>query len=221
MSAEIKSNAAPLPEAAVARADEVPHPSDLTDILWNNAETITVSRYWSGDEAPLAERFEARCLWSPRHFGVLFNAAQDGTPVVSPAPVLDRKTIGLWERDVCELFLAKGGKFAGSYLEFEVAPTGEWLDLEITAAPDGRETEWDFDSGMECAASIEAGRVVMAVRIPWEAFGERPNAGSAWRGNLYRAVGAGETRGYLAWSPTLTETPDFHVPERFGTFIFT
>ena len=28
------------------------------------------------------------------------------------------------------------------------------------------------------------------------------------------------TRGYLAWRPTLTKSPNFHVPSKFGNFRF-
>jgi alpha-galactosidase len=73
---------------------------------------------------------------------------------------------------------------------------------------------------MESAAKIEVGKVWMAMKIEWNAFGNTPKANDVWKGNLFRCVGSGKTRGYLAWSPTKTETPDFHVPEAFGEYEF-
>jgi hypothetical protein len=35
---------------------------------------------------------------------------------------------------------------------------------------------------------------------------------------IYRMEGQGE-RQYLAWRPTLTKRPNFHVPERFGHLV--
>ena len=35
---------------------------------------------------------------------------------------------------------------------------------------------------------------------------------------LYRMEGAAP-RKYLAWSPTLTRKPNFHVPDRFGVLV--
>jgi hypothetical protein len=58
------------------------------------------------------------------------------------------------------------------------------------------------------------------MKVPWTAFGKKPESGDVWLGNLFRQVGSGETRGYLAWSPTMTRTPNFHVPEKFGEFVF-
>jgi hypothetical protein len=60
----------------------------------------------------------------------------------------------------------------------------------------------------------------MAIKIPWAAFDRKPTAGDVWVGNIFRQVGFGETRGYLAWSPTMTPEPQFHVPEKFGEFVF-
>ena len=60
----------------------------------------------------------------------------------------------------------------------------------------------------------------MSMMIPWDAFGKKPQPGDVWRGNLYRCVGEGEDRGYLAWQRTMTPVPDFHVPESFGEFRF-
>jgi hypothetical protein len=58
------------------------------------------------------------------------------------------------------------------------------------------------------------------MKIPWEAFGKKPSAGDVWVGNIFRCVGAGPDRGYLAWQPTMTETPNFHVTEKFGELKF-
>ena len=68
--------------------------------------------------------------------------------------------------------------------------------------------------------TVNDGRVVIVMKIPWTAFGKRPEAGDVWLGNILRCVGKGPNRGYLAWSPTFTEQPNFHVPERFGEFRF-
>jgi alpha-galactosidase len=56
--------------------------------------------------------------------------------------------------------------------------------------------------------------------VPWQAFGRAPEKHETWRANLFRCIGAGEERGYLAWQPTRTAKPNFHVPEAFGKLIF-
>jgi hypothetical protein len=51
--------------------------------------------------------------------------------------------------------------------------------------------------------------------IPFDAFGTRPQVGEVWRANLFRIGRYHGQRQYLAFSPTLTEIPNFHVPEKF------
>ena len=187
---------------------------------WENAEEITIENYWSGENAPDGRHFKAKLLWSDSAFYVRFEAFQNEPLIISETPNLKSKTIGLWDRDVCEVFVAPNAKETNRYFEFEIAPNGEWIDLAIRLLPDGRETNFEYNSGMQSAAKIEFGKIRMAMKIKWKAFGKAPKAGDVWKGNLFRCVGSGATRGYLAWSPTKTEQPNFHVPEAFGKFEF-
>jgi len=41
-----------------------------------------------------------------------------------------------------------------------------------------------------------------------------------WRVNFYRVEGPQEPRAYLAWRPTKTPQPNFHVPSAFGKLRF-
>jgi hypothetical protein len=193
--------------------------SDLNNRAWRSADRVTIGTYWNGAEAPAGRGFEVRMLWSASALYVRFDAAQTESLVVSDKPQLGKKTMRLWDRDVCELFLAPDSKNPRRYAEFEIAPTGEWLDLIVDWSKD-EPRDWEYASGVESAARIESEKVTLAMKIPLAAFGRTPKAGEVWLGNLFRAVGSGETRGYLAWSPTLTKEPQFHVPEKFGEFVF-
>lgn len=193
----------------------------LDDPAWEGTSQVLVSRYWSGKAAAKGREFSAKLLWSDKALYVRFDASQSEPLVVSEKPDLTKKVVGLWDRDVCEIFIAPDTSQKNKYFEFEIAPTGEWIDLAIDATSQKRRTDLEYKSGMTTAAKIEKGKVVMAIKIPWEAFGvARPKIGDVWLGNLFRCVGKGETRGYLAWQPTKTVKPNFHVPEKFGEFRF-
>jgi hypothetical protein len=207
------------PRAKIHQIEKDFSVSDLSSRTWKSGDELTVGTYWNGAEAPEGRRFEVRMLWSASALYVRFEGAQTEPLVVSEKPLLTKKTMRLWDRDVCELFLAPDAKEPRRYPEFEIAPTGEWLDLVVDWRKD-EPRDWEYLSGMESAARIESGKVTMAMKIPWTAFGGKPKAGDIWLGNLFRQVGSGETRGYLAWSPTMTKEPQFHVPEKFGEFIF-
>lgn len=194
--------------------------ADLDHAEWQRARAVTLARYWSGKDAPIERRAEARLLWSKEALCVRFVGRQHEPLVVSRKPQTETKSLNLWDRDVCEIFIAPDAREPERYFEFEAAPTGEWIDLAIKWKPEGRETDWNFHSGMKAAARISEGSVTMAMRVPWQAFGHVPKPGERWRANLFRCIGAGEGRGYLAWQPTHTEQPSFHVPQAFGWLVF-
>ena len=159
-------------------------------------------------------------MWSDTALYVRFDASQSEPLVVSEKADLTKKIRRLWDRDVCEIFIAPDASLRNKYFEFEIAPNGEWIDLGIEVAYPARKTDWDYKSGMTSAAKIEKAKVVMAIKIPFASLGKTPKAGDVWLCNLFRCVGKDPARGYLAWQPTETEKPNFHVPEKFGEFRF-
>ena len=194
--------------------------SELDDKSWKKAKEISIANYWSGEKANVGRHAKAKLLWSDSALYVRFEANQTEPLIVSDTPNLKSKTRGLWDRDVCEIFVAPNIKEPRKYFEFEIAPTGEWIDLAIHQLPNRRKTDFEYNSGMQSAAKIETNKIVMAIKIRWKAFSKTPQVNDVWKGNLFRCVGAGEARGYLSWQATKTETPNFHVPEAFGEFQF-
>ncbi len=203
-----------------ARYAEINPAANLVDHSeWTRARPIQITRYWSGEEAPVSRHAEGRVMWSEEFLGVRFVCNQTEPLIISSNPQLDQKTIGLWDRDVCEIFLAPDPKQPNRYFEFEAAPTGEWIDLGIKVTAAGRETDFKFHSGMTAAVGISANQLIISIRIPWSDSIPKPKHGDAWRCNLFRCVGKGNER-YLAWQPTYTVEPNFHVPEAFGWLSF-
>lgn len=206
--------------AAIKRISSDFSVADLDNQLWKTADEIKIERYWSARPAPSGRRAVVRLLWSRSALYVRFEAIQSEPLIVSSKPNLSVKTIGLWDRDVCEIFIAAERARPSRYFELEIAPNGEWIDLGIEVTPQKRITDWDYVSGMTSSVRIDKDRVVMAIKIPFASLGKTPRTGDVWLGNLFRCVGAGAARGYLAWRPTGTKDPAFHVPEAFGEFHF-
>lgn len=186
---------------------------------WTRAQPIQIARCWSGEEAPASRHAEARIIWSDKSLCIRFVCNQSEPLIVSSSPQLNQKTIGLWHRDVCEIFIAPDAGLPNRYFEFEAAPTGEWVDLAINLGPTERETDTGFQSGMSTAAQIADGQLSITMRIPWGESIRKPDPGDQWRVNLFRCIGVGNQR-YLAWRPTHTPEPNFHVPEAFGWLRF-
>jgi hypothetical protein len=194
--------------------------ADLDHPAWASVIAVTLSHYWSGEEAPSYRHAEARIVWTDKALVIRFLCRQSEPLIVATNPKTDQKTIGLWDRDVCELFLAPDPDEPNRYFEFEAAPTGEWIDLAVQLTQQGRETDWDFQSGMTAAAHVSKDRVLIAMKIPWGVWTGKPQRGDWARANLYRCVGIGVERGYIAWKPTHTPEPSFHVPSAFGWLHF-
>ena len=187
---------------------------------WDNCEPVKVEHFWSGDPAPASRHAEARLCWSDDALHVRFVGEQHEPLIVADNPITDRKTIGLWDRDVCEIFVAPDRAHPERYFEFEEAPTGEWLDLGIVVTPTGRETDWDFNSGMTTASKLEGDKLTVGIRIPWSEAIQKPAKGDVCRVNVFRCVGPEAPDRYLAWQPTRAPEPNYHVPEAFGELRF-
>jgi len=204
-------------------APHINPPLNATDFdkeIWQECQQVGIEHYWSGEPAMSSRHAEARVCWSDEALHVRFHGKQKEPLIVTDRPYTDKKTIGLWDRDVCEIFLAPDPSQPWRYFEFEAAPTGEWLDLGIVVRPEGRATDWDFASGLTTAAKLEEERLLIGMRIPWSEALPKPQPGEVWRVNVFRCVGPEAPERYLAWLPTGTPEPNFHVPETFGTLRF-
>jgi hypothetical protein len=193
---------------------------DFESEVWQRCEPVTIAYLWSGAPAPVERHAEVRICWSDEALHVRFVCNQHEPLVVSAEPKTDRKTLGLWERDVCEIFVAPNPATPERYFEFEGAPTGEWVDLGILVLPQTRETDWDYRSGMKAAANASEREVRIGIAIPWSASIPKPESGDLWLVNLFRCVGPEAPDRYLAWRPTHTPEPAFHVPQAFGELRF-
>jgi len=161
---------------------------------------------------------EVHALWSRGFLYLGFRAPFEALNTFQP-PNLEGERIGLWEKDVVEMFIGAEPENIRRYKEFQVAPTGERLDLALEL-PD-RDFEWF--SQWETAVHVdEVGKVwTTEMKIPFDAIADlesiaRPKKGDRWPVNFYRMDTP--RKGFLAWNPTLHGS--FHKPERFGWMVF-
>lgn len=193
---------------------------DFDNEAWEQCRPVSIARLWSGAPAAAERHAEARVCWSDEALHVRFVGNQQGPLVVSAEPQTDRKTLGLWDRDVCEIYVAPDRETPSRYFEFEAAPTGEWIDLGIILTPEGRHTDWDYSSGFTVAARLSGSQLTVRMNIPWSSSIPKPSRNDRWLVNLFRCAGPEAPDRYLAWRPTGTPEPNFHVPEAFGSLVF-
>jgi len=127
----------------------------------------------------------------------------------------------IYEEEVVEVFLAPGPADPPAYFEYEVSPLGVLFDARIEN-PHGRRsdmrihTAWDC-AGIRWAAGLVPGGWWAALALPWAPMLEGAAMPPRWRANFYRIDRPrAEPPEYTAWSPTLADPADFHLPARFG-----
>jgi predicted TIM-barrel fold metal-dependent hydrolase len=159
-----------------------------------------------------------RAQYTGSHLYLRFDAPFSELTTFEPAR-LDRERPGLWDRDVVEAFIGTDSANPRRYLEFEVAPTNEKLDLMIAPEIPELKKRLEWNSGFRSWVRIDKKRKVWTtmMRIPLAALSSEPvQNGTRWRINFYRIDRAGQA--FLAWNPTLART--FHAPDRFGWLEF-
>jgi len=168
-----------------------------------------------------------RAFWTDEHLYLLFICPYESLNIFLPSQN-DRPRPGLWDRDVVEVFLGADWNNIGRYREFEIAPTGDWIDIDIHLDLKTHHTQdtKDWRSGWRTAAKIDEKAHVWyaAALIPLKSVTSEPvKPGARWRANLYRIAGQGpdSQRQFLCWQPTCSPGLDpNHVPENFGTLSF-
>jgi alpha-galactosidase len=183
---------------------------------WNGAEPIAFCHDWQGRNHDPQRQTEARLLWNRHSLFVRFCCGYR-TIDVFPDAGEDGRRDGLWDRDVVEVFLQPDRFGEKYYKEFEVSPHGQWLDLDIT--PQGLR---HIASGMRSRVKLDesAGLWTAEIAIPFAAVAASFDSSQLWRVNFFRCEGLDPQRFYSAWQPTETETPNFHVPQKFGWLRF-
>jgi predicted TIM-barrel fold metal-dependent hydrolase len=203
----------PMFRAAHLAAD-FPLDGDLDKPAWQPAKPVTIEYQTQDGAAQPAIATPVRALWSDRYLYLGYRCPFTRLTVFDP-PWTDRERLGLWDRDVVEAFIGDDLDHPLKYQEYEVAPTGEKLDLAL----DLPAKAFDWNSGFEAAIKVDESAKIWTAewRIPLSALSQaKPHAGTHWRINLFRCDVAHSA--FLAWNPTLQAT--FHAPEKFGVLEF-
>jgi alpha-galactosidase len=183
---------------------------------WRNATAIAFCSDWQGKNADPRRETRVQALWSPQTLYLRFECRYRELYVFADSDP-DGRRDHLWDRDVAETFLQPDPSRERYYREFEVSPNGMWVDLDIF--PGGRA---DLRSGMQRSVVLDEKSHVWTAElaIPMKSLTLQFDPTAVWRANFYRVEGKKEPRAYLAWQPTGTPQPNFHVPSAFGRMRF-
>jgi hypothetical protein len=196
---------------------------DDNSSLWKHAARQSMWRDCSRKIEYPNSKTEIKGFWTDTDLYLLFRCPYSELNLFLPANH-GAPRAGLWDRDVVEMFLGDDWQNIRHYREFEIAPTGDWIDLAIDL--DHKSYDHNWRSGWETLARVDEAHKVWyaAAHIPLKAVSTQPvSPGTKWRMNLYRidGIGADPQRHFLCWQPTCVQNRDpNHVPENFGTLVF-
>ena len=209
----------------------IPHDAQAPDLntdpnsaTWSRAVSAWIEKDCSQQIDYPKLKTEVRGFWTDSDLYLLFVSPYSELNLWLPADN-SKDRLKLWDRDVVEFFLGDDWTDIKRYREFEIAPTGDWVDLAIDLNKESYNADWN--SGWEHLGRIDEKNHIWyaAARVPLRSIGEKQVvAGTRWRANLYRIDGLGEDpqRHFMCWQPTCVVNRDpNHVPEHFGTLIFT
>jgi hypothetical protein len=206
----------------VSRAAELS--TDPDSGTWTKAASTWIQKDCSREIDYPRLKTQVRGFWTDTDLYLLFISPYTELNLWLPADN-SKDRLNLWDRDVVEFFLGDDWQDIKRYREFEIAPTGDWVDLAIDLNHDAYDAKWD--SGWQRQGRIDEKNHIWyaAARVPLRSVSEKQVvAGTKWRVNLYRidGLGADSVRHFMCWQPTCVINRDpNHVPEHFGTLVFT
>jgi hypothetical protein len=206
----------PPAEVVAAHVDDLQVDATKPANQWENATPIRFCTDWRGKHPDPARQTSVRVLWSNETLYVRFDCLYRELYLFDDSCPMRRRD-HLWDRDVAEVFLQPDRSQLCCYKEFEVAPNGLWIELDVSCG-----VLRDLNSNLQCSTSIDAGNQTWAAElaIPMRVITPTFDPSLSWFVNFFRVEGRAERRAYYAWQATNTLTPNFHVPSAFGRMRF-
>jgi uncharacterized protein (DUF362 family) len=185
------------------------------DGAWSGATAVSFDTDWSGAKTGTTTR--VRAAWSKSALYLLWELEGAGIAVDASRPVKTERE-KLYEEDCVELFFTPDPAQRSKYLEVEVGPLGHFFDLAVDRKTNKSDIAWS--SQPEIATKVDRDRHRATIEAAFRApeIVHALESGKRLPFALYRMEGK-SPRLYLAWSPTRTPKPNFHVPEAFGTLL--
>lgn len=216
--------APPLPGAGTVHAIHVPVSSapaidGAIDAIWAKADNAASKARWETDWSGKATGAftSARFLWSESALYVLWELESSGANTDTSRPI-DTERERLYQEDCVELFLTPDPARPKRYFEIETGPFGHYFDIDVDREKKREDVAWSsrIKVGTHRDPAQKKGVIELSLASP--DIVRVLVAGAKLPMGLYRMEGKGE-RLYLAYRPTRTPKPNFHVPEAFGTLV--
>lgn len=201
---------------AIRITDEAITVDARRDAAWDAATPIVFDTDWSGKAT--GTKTTVRLAASPHALFALFELEGADVHADASRPKdVDRDK--LYEEDCVELFVGGDSNVRSRYWEIEIGPHGHFLDLAVDREAKGAarsDVAWSSRPTIATAIDRDRRRVTIEAAFRAPDLVRSLTKGARLPIAVYRMEGKAP-RQYLAWSPTRTPKPNFHVPTAFGT----
>ncbi len=206
--------AAPKPTLTSAETATDPVIDGVGDeAAWASAPVSSFSTFWSGKTSPTTTH--VRTLWNEHALYMLLDLEGAGLNVDTSRPV-GVERVNLYEEDCVEIFFTPDPAIRQRYFEIELGPKGHFFDLLIDHRTNLSDQSWSSNLEIETTTDAVSHRATIEVAFRNPEMLATLKSGAKLPINMFRMEGK-TPREYLAWSPTLTPRPNFHVVDAFGT----
>src|SRR2546430_2182122 len=127
----------------------IPHVAQAPDLntdpnsaTWSRAASAWIEKDCSQKIDYPKLKTEVRAFWTDSDLYLLFVSPYSELNLWLPADN-NNDRLKLWDRDVVEFFLGDDWANIKRYKEFEIAPTGDWADLDIDLGTDKSTADWN------------------------------------------------------------------------------
>lgn len=181
---------------------------------------VWITSDWAGTPLPPGVTTGVACGYTNKELVVLFKSRIRELAPIPEAP--SKKDVpDLFKGDVVEIFIDPDPATPNSYYELEASPAGEHLDLAVDLSSKSFDNAYESNMRITGSVNKEHNEWTALITIPFDPKTiPAPKTGDKWRINFFRTEGKNKSRLYMAWNPTGTEKPKFHIPEKFGTMVF-
>lgn len=183
--------------------------------VWSKAKPVRFDTDWAGK--PTGIFTEARFLWAKGALYVLWQVEGTAFFADTSRPIeVERER--LYQEDCVELFLGPKESEPKHYFEIESGPFGHYFDLDVDRAKKTENAAWSSGHRIATSRDLEKHTAVLEVALESNDVTSALVPGAKLPLALYRMEGKAPRR-YLAFRPTRTKSPNFHVPEAFGRLV--
>lgn len=197
-----------------AAYDWLVYDNQVLDADWRSVSPCLIMSH-AQHGRPLQQATTVRLIASPTALWVRFDCADNDAWAT-----LTEHDSPLYTEEVVELFIAPGEQTPATYFELQTNPLNVQFDGIIQNPDEHRSTmtlDLQWNPIWHSWTRVDPAGWVSVWALPWQIFGREHGLGS-WRANFYRIDRERNGSGIetSAWSPTVREPVDFHVPSQFG-----